>query len=273
MKLKSLNNSKTGSILNSLCRNSVAYLSDVSPSMRSATALQLAEKYFNRKNFVPGFPDMIVVTTKALMERTNREYRKLKPNYSLATFSSIPGKLVQKPDLLWIDVEDEKIIRQLEIKYYGVPTIYTRARAGTGARIIVDSREKNVMWSGPNYKKMLLNVGDYTTDKLLNIFHVERKSPEDLYSTLLKGHVRFRNEILRAERSSIKLALFVECSKKDFVSKNFKGGNLRKTEGETLEKIINTVEQRYKLEVIWCRTRPACKSAILKRLKLEEGKL
>lgn len=138
--------------------------------------------------------------------------------------------------------------------------------------IIADTREQKPVWNhlkGECSRSGLL-VGDYTTRKLLDKFHIERKSPQDLYSTLTHAHARFRNELIRAEVNGIVLVMFVECSRDNFVNKVFPGGSMRKCESTTLEKIVSTVERRYKLEIVWCNDRDVLKNKILKRLRKEE---
>jgi len=139
--------------------------------------------------------------------------------------------------------------------------------------IVVDTREQKPVWKGRRYIRRTLLVGDYTTTNLFNCFAVERKTPQDLYGTITKGHVRFRNEILRASANGIKLVLFVECSQQKFVTKQFIGGHLRKMPGEVLGKIIDTIEKRYKLEVIWCNSRTSSITKIFDRLRKEENLL
>lgn len=137
--------------------------------------------------------------------------------------------------------------------------------------IIVDTREQRPLWTNKTISYKLL-VGDYSTMLLRSTFCIERKSLEDLYGTITKGHRRFRNELIRAEVNEIKLVLFIEGTKKDFVTKNFYGGNLRKLSGETLGKIITTIELKYKIEVHWCGTRSRMKKMITDRLVIEERK-
>jgi ERCC4-type nuclease len=139
--------------------------------------------------------------------------------------------------------------------------------------IVVDSREQKPYWTGSQCMKTSLLVGDYSTIDLINSFSIERKSPQDLYGTILKGHIRFRNEHIRAKDNGIKLVLYVETTKKKFGLKDFPGGNKRQCEGETLLKIISTMESRWPIEVVWCRSRTDCKNKILQRLQQEEKKL
>lgn len=134
-------------------------------------------------------------------------------------------------------------------------------------KILTDTREQLPLWKD---NKVTLNTGDYTTSKLHGYFHIERKSPGDLYGTLLKGHSRFRREIFRARDREVTLSVYIECSEKNFYAKKWPGGNFCKFPGETIEKCINTMRKKYKLEFNFCTSRLACKKAIHKRLLNEE---
>lgn len=123
--------------------------------------------------------------------------------------------------------------------------------------IIVDTREQLPLWDVEHKEARLqkLDEGDYTTDELLNVAHIERKSGNDLYGSLIQGHERFRAEILRAKEKNIILAVFVECPKADFVGKKFKGGFRLKTPSATLGKILKTFQEKYEIEFVWCENR------------------
>jgi len=138
--------------------------------------------------------------------------------------------------------------------------------------IIVDTREQLPLFkrSVIRYK---LNVGDYSTKNLMSRFSIERKSPADLYSTITKGNVRFKNELIRARDNNIKLVVYVESTRKKFIAKEFPGGSTRKYPSTGLDKIINTFQERYKLEFVWCVSREVCRRKVAERLELEERKL
>jgi ERCC4-type nuclease len=140
-------------------------------------------------------------------------------------------------------------------------------------KILVDTREQTPFWKGANVcRRCCLKEGDYTTELLLNVFHIERKSLQDLYGTLIHNHPRFRREILRAEERGLTLVVVVEGSYKDFVNKNFPRGHQRKTPTTTLKKIVATVKRRYELEIIFCGSRDKAKKKTFERLHLEERK-
>jgi len=123
--------------------------------------------------------------------------------------------------------------------------------------IIQDTREQRPMWDPDKFKvkTMKLNEGDYTTEELLNIAHIERKSPADLYGSIIQGHIRFRKELQRAIDKKIKLAVFVECPEEMFFKKRFPHGHKLQTPGSTLRKIVGTIKQKYNIEFIWCEDR------------------
>lgn len=76
--------------------------------------------------------------------------------------------------------------------------------------ILIDTREQNALQFEES-KKMKLSCGDYTTTgPLFSDVFVERKSLEDLVSTLTAGAQRFDREISRAEDFGQYLVVLVE---------------------------------------------------------------
>lgn len=146
--------------------------------------------------------------------------------------------------------------------------------------VFIDTREQkplfNLSINGRGRKKFLaktMNVGDYSTDKLYNKFHIERKSPSDLYGTLLSGHTRFRKEIFRAHDRGIILVIYIECTAKKFYAKTWPGGKFCKFPSETIRKCIATMTKKYDLEFNWCGSRTQAKKMVLERLRAEEKRL
>ena len=138
-----------------------------------------------------------------------------------------------------------------------------------GTLIITDSREQKPYWE---YTVQCLIVGDYTTKKLLNTFHIERKSLQDLYGTLTSGNNRFKYELFRAAFHSIKLEVYVEGSRADFINKNFPKGEDRKFSTDGLDRLIKTFERKYFLTFHWCKNRQHAKKLVMERLATEERK-
>ena len=138
-------------------------------------------------------------------------------------------------------------------------------------KIISDSREQKLMFKETEIKK--LDVGDYTTDKLLNKFHIERKSGQDLYGSIIQGHKRFRAEILRAIQTDVKLSVYVECTRSDFIMKRFPMGWKLKMKPGMLSRIIDTMSEKYNIEFIFCESRENMRHLMLQRFEEEESKL
>lgn len=143
--------------------------------------------------------------------------------------------------------------------------------------IFIDTREQRPLFNLSNGKasknffaKKTLNVGDYTTDKLHGKFHVERKSPGDLYGTLLGGHTRFRKELYRARDQGITLVMVIEVGEKKFYAKAWPGGKFCKFPSATIKKCIATMTVKYNLEFVWCRSRAHAKKIVLERFAKEE---
>jgi len=135
--------------------------------------------------------------------------------------------------------------------------------------IIVDTREQLPLWQRSIIRKGLL-VGDYSTTKLIGKFHIERKSPQDLYGSIIQNHVRFRKMFVRAKVNNIKVVVYVESTRKNFVAKNFPQGKNRKCASETLDKILTTMCERHKIEIVWCSSRAVLMRKVKARLIAEE---
>lgn len=136
--------------------------------------------------------------------------------------------------------------------------------------IIVDTREQKPLWKLKDCQRHKLDYGDYTTELLYNKYHIERKSLQDLYGTIIQGHVRFRNELIGAKENGIKLSLYVEGTRKNFIAKKFPGGHRRLVKGVALAKTISTIEHKYGIDVIWCGSRLKSKRMMVERFKKEE---
>lgn len=139
--------------------------------------------------------------------------------------------------------------------------------------ILIDTREQlPLKFKGVSSTQFALKEGDYTTEKLWQDFHIERKSPSDLYSSIIQSHMRFRREILRAQDKNLQLVIYVETSRKKFIAKKWPQGDKRKVKSETLDKIITTLTRHYNLEFVWCSSRRDMVEKMLKRFKKEERK-
>lgn len=122
--------------------------------------------------------------------------------------------------------------------------------------IIQDSREQRGFFSPGEAIIQKLCVGDYTTTDLISKFHIERKSANDLYGSIIQGHNRFRREIMRAKETNIELVIFVECPYHEFVSKQWsERARTLRTPSKTLTKILSTLESKYEIKIEWCLNR------------------
>jgi len=138
--------------------------------------------------------------------------------------------------------------------------------------VLIDTREQlPLKFKGA--EKVTIKEGDYTTQKLHNIFHIERKSPQDLYGSIIQGHMRFIREVLRAQDKGIELVIYVETTRKKFIAKKWPQGEKRKAPSSTLDKIVSTISRRYDLEFVWCNSRRHMTQSVLKRFRKEERKL
>lgn len=135
--------------------------------------------------------------------------------------------------------------------------------------ILVDTREQLPYW--PSNRTTLI-VGDYTTKKLLNSFHIERKSLQDLYGTLTSGNQRFKYELFNAAYHQIHIEVYVEGSRDNFINKKFPKGEDRKFSTDGLDKLIKTFERKYHLTFHWCKNRQHSKKLVMERLSAEERK-
>jgi ERCC4-type nuclease len=138
--------------------------------------------------------------------------------------------------------------------------------------IIVDTREQKPLWKNKIIRRKL-DFGDYTTENLEGKFHIERKSLQDLYGTIIQGHRRFVNEILRAKIAKARLHVYVDGTEKNFLAKKFPGGHTRKVKGSTLSAILKTMVKKYGFELVWCGSRDKSKKMMVQKFtELENGK-
>lgn len=87
--------------------------------------------------------------------------------------------------------------------------------------IAVDTREqKPIVFKNIQCEKRKIEYGDYSCDDILS---VERKSLNDLISTLSKGFERFQREIERAKENYGYIVVVVDCDINKFLSFEFSG--------------------------------------------------
>lgn len=126
--------------------------------------------------------------------------------------------------------------------------------------IIVDSREQKPLWKRGEIVVRKIDCGDYATARTEPILVVERKSPGDLYGTILAGHERFRRELMRSLHKDF--YVFVECPKSVFVGKQWSGAYRVRGSSAMLASIIETLEEEWDITFVWCANRNDMKRKI-----------
>ena len=134
--------------------------------------------------------------------------------------------------------------------------------------VLIDSREKKHVIGkiiqefderGVNYDISKLYVGDYMS--LDNArYCIDRKQDlQELCGNVCQDHERFINELERAERMGIELVILCSHSPtiktledvKEWYNPRLKSSP-KATKGETLYKILKTVELRYNTKFLFC---------------------
>lgn len=133
-------------------------------------------------------------------------------------------------------------------------------------KIIIDTREqKPLKFTGHETIRRKLDEGDYNVEELENEIVIERKTVEDFYGTITRGHNRFKNEILRARDKNKKFYMFLEGSINDVLDYvRTRGRN-----SEAIRKTIKTMELRYELIFVECKTRISMSRQIVKTIENE----
>ena len=137
-------------------------------------------------------------------------------------------------------------------------------------KLIVDTREQKPLWKHKDVTRRKLHEGDYSHEEIEHLITIERKSPGDLYGTILGGHERFRKELLRSIAKHKDFYLFVECSRDDFIAMKWRGwyhnpgGNPK-----MLAAIVGTLEAEYDVIFVWCKSRAEMRRKILELIEEE----
>lgn len=148
-------------------------------------------------------------------------------------------------------------------------------------KIVIDSREQlpldfktSTHIEGVVIKK--LEAGDYSILGYEDKIAIERKSANDLFGTLGKGHKRFNRELARAKGYDY-FGIIIEDSFTDIKYKNFENSFYSKMPGFVITKMCMTMKLKYGVDFIFCKDRQEAKDMIREILyayiKLkEEGK-
>jgi len=99
-----------------------------------------------------------------------------------------------------------------------------------------------------------LNTGDYSIQGYEDQIAFERKSCQDLFSTLGSGHKRFKKELERAQTMDY-FCIIIESSFTDVLTKNFGGSHYSKMQGHVIIKILMTLKFKYNIDFVFCNNR------------------
>lgn len=137
-------------------------------------------------------------------------------------------------------------------------------------KIIIDTREQKPLsfWGHETFKKKL-GEGDYNVEELIQHIVIERKSLQDLYGSITKGHTRFKDEIVRSRLQGKTFYLFLEGTLKEFYSMKWSKRRLR-MKPSTLAKIICTIENKYQVNIIECPNRERMTELIILTLEVNK---
>jgi len=138
-------------------------------------------------------------------------------------------------------------------------------------RIIIDTREqhplifrKSSVIEGTNIKK--LDVGDYSIAGYENKIAIERKSANDLFQTLGKGHKRFQKELERSKNYDY-FAIVVEIPFLKVLSKEFPNSHYIFMRGDVIAQICCTIEVKYGIKFWFCNGRNEVTAVVRNLLK------
>ena len=140
--------------------------------------------------------------------------------------------------------------------------------------ILVDSRQqeykhytKHEQLKKMGYKLMVskLPIGDYAFIDNLSIVVDTKKDNFELFSNLTKDHVRFRNELIKAQENNIKLTILVEEKLpqgglnnwkspvwKSTTARHKKGSLVTMANPETMRKVMITMQEKYGVRFLFC---------------------
>lgn len=145
--------------------------------------------------------------------------------------------------------------------------------------LIIDTREQNALpfkvGSRNTIEVKTLKVGDYSLKNYENEIAIERKSPSDLFSSLGKGHSRFKKELGKSQKLKY-FAIVVEGDYDTILHKDFESAHFSKMKGYVITSILFTLHMKYGINVFFCKDRyqsvRVIKELFKAFLKLQEDK-
>jgi len=111
-------------------------------------------------------------------------------------------------------------------------------------------------------KYQTLKTGDYSILGYEDKIAIERKSANDIYGTLGKGHKRFKKELERALELDY-FAILIERPYTEILNKDFDGAEfIKQMRGDIVIKILYTLKFKYGIDIIFCNGRKEAASII-----------
>jgi ERCC4-type nuclease len=137
-------------------------------------------------------------------------------------------------------------------------------------KIIIDTREQlPLSFTGHETISRKLDEGDYNIEELEDYIVIERKSYDDLYSSITHWHIRFKSEIKRAILKKKDFYIALEGNLQEFYTLKWTPRKLE-SKPETIQKIINTMRERYALIFIESNNREELSKKILEVFENEK---
>lgn len=160
-----------------------------------------------------------------------------------------------------------------------------------------DLKHKYFEDNGIEIRRTKLYCGDYTLPSNQSICIDTKKDIQELIGDICgKSHERFRNELIRAQESSIQLIILIEddggyCDKKEtihnkpvtciddlfswknprlFIWQKGKQKYPQATKGATLAKALLTMEKKYGVRFLFCRKKDAGREIVRLLTESEE---
>jgi len=127
--------------------------------------------------------------------------------------------------------------------------------------IVTDSREQDKLFSEKESIIKGLKTGDYSVENYEDCFALERKSLQDLFGTLGKGHDRFKKELERA-KSLDYFAIIVEGSYDQIKTKKFPGAYHSKMKGYVVASILMKIHLKYGVPVFFAEDKKQAKNLV-----------
>jgi ERCC4-type nuclease len=134
--------------------------------------------------------------------------------------------------------------------------------------IIIDTREQHpLLFAGRETIRRKLSEGDYNIEELIPYIVLERKTLNDFYGSIITGHKRFKDEIIRSRIQGKTFYIFLEGTIKEFISLKWSRRKLS-IQCDILAKIIYTMQLRHGIIIIECVDRADMEEKIISTIEI-----